>query len=64
MRPSSLYAADDEITERLITDPGYDPVRVGGLDKTRALEDLSWLSVAATKNGSPFFYRFAIPGEL
>jgi len=38
--------------------------RSGRVDKARALEDLSWLSVAAMKNGSPFFYRFAIPGEL
>ena len=64
VRPGSLYAADDEITERLITDPGYDPVRVGGLDKARALEDLSWLSVAAMQNGSPVFYRFAIPATV
>ena len=66
-RPGSLYAADDggaEITERLITDAGYDPVRVGGLDKARALEDLSWLPVAAMKDGSAVFYRFAIPGAL
>ena len=65
VRPSSLYAADDggaEITERLIADAGHDPVRVGGLDKARALENLSWLPVAAMKNGSPVFYRFAIPG--
>jgi hypothetical protein len=49
VRPSSLYAAGAEITERLITDADYDPVRVGGLDKARALEDLSWLPVAAMK---------------
>ena len=53
VRPGSLYAADDEITERLITDPGYDPVRVGGLDKARALEDLSWLSVAVMQTAHP-----------
>jgi 8-hydroxy-5-deazaflavin:NADPH oxidoreductase len=67
MRPSSLYVTDDgarEITAQLITDAGYDPVLVGGLDKARALEDLSWLPVAAMKDGSPVFYRFAGPGEL
>jgi len=44
VRPSSLYADNGaaEITERLITDVGYDPVLVGGLDKARVLEDLSW----------------------
>jgi len=67
VRPSSLYAADDgarAITEQLITDAGYDPVRVGGLDKARALEDLSWLLLAAMQDGAPVFYRFAVPGEL
>ena len=47
-----------------ITDAGYDPVRVGGLDKARALEDLSWLLFAAAQDGAPVFYRFAAPGEL
>ena len=40
---------------------GYDPVRVGGLDKARALEDLSWLLFAAAPEGAPFSYRFAAP---
>jgi len=66
-RPSSLYAADgaaDATARQLITDAGYDPVRVGGLDKARALEDLTWLLFAAAQDGAPFFYRFAAPGEL
>jgi hypothetical protein len=46
------------------TDAGYDPVLVGGLDQARALEDITWLPVAAMKDGSPVFYRFAVPGEL
>jgi predicted dinucleotide-binding enzyme len=65
--PSSFYAADAgarEVTEQLITDAGYDPVPLGGLDKARALEDLSWLLLAAMKGGAPVFYRFATPGEL
>jgi 8-hydroxy-5-deazaflavin:NADPH oxidoreductase len=48
VRPSSFYAGDDgarQITEQLITDAGYDPVPLGGLDKARAVEDLSWLPV-------------------
>jgi predicted dinucleotide-binding enzyme len=52
------------ITEELITDAGYDPVPLGGLDKARAVEDLAWLLVAAMKDGAPVFYRFAVPGEL
>ena len=66
VRPGSLYAADgaaDGIAGQLITDAGYDPVRVGGLDKARALEDLTWLLFAA-QDGAPIFYRFAAPGEL
>ncbi len=66
VRPSSLYVSDDgarEITERLITDAGYDPVLLGGLDQARAVEDLLWLPGAAG-HGSPVFYRFAIPGNL
>ena len=66
VRPSSLYAADDDArvaTEALITDAGYDPVFVGGIDRARALEDLGWLLVAA-KGDAPVFYRFAVPGEL
>jgi 8-hydroxy-5-deazaflavin:NADPH oxidoreductase len=64
---SSFYVAEDgarDITEQLITDAGYDPVPLGGLDKARAVEDLTWLLAAAMKDGMPVFYRFAIPGEL
>jgi predicted dinucleotide-binding enzyme len=66
-RPSNFYAADDgarQVTEQLIIDAGYDPVPLGGLDKARALEDLTWLLLAAGKGGAPVFYRFAVPGEL
>jgi 8-hydroxy-5-deazaflavin:NADPH oxidoreductase len=67
VRPSSFYVAEDgarKVTEKLITDAGYDPVPLGGLDRARALEDLTWLLIAAMTDGSPVFYRFAIPGEL
>ena len=40
VRPSCLYAADDEareVTEQLIRDAGYDPVSLGGLENARAL---------------------------
>jgi hypothetical protein len=42
VRPSCLYAADDdarEITEQLIRDAGYEPVSLGGIESARALED-------------------------
>jgi len=66
-RPGSLYAADRAAAataRQLITDAGYDPVPVGGLDKARALEDLTWLLFATARDGAPIFYRFAPPGEL
>jgi predicted dinucleotide-binding enzyme len=64
VRPSCLYAADDEareVTEQLIRDAGYDPVSVGGLENARALED--FLTGVLGKIGR-VFYRFAPPGEL
>ena len=46
---------------RLIADAGYDRAALGGLDKARAVEDLTWLLFAAMKDGTPVFYRFTIP---
>jgi predicted dinucleotide-binding enzyme len=64
VRPSCLYAADDEareVTERLIRDAGYEPVSVGGLENARALED--FVPGLLGKIGR-VFYRFAPPGDL
>lgn len=64
VRPSCLYAADDEareVTEQLIRDVGYEPVTVGGLESARALED--FVPSVFAKIGQ-VFYRFAPPGEL
>ena len=64
VRPSCLYAADDEareVTEQLIRDAGYDPVSLGGLENARALED--FVPGLLGKIGR-VFYRFAPPGEL
>lgn len=64
VRPSCLYAADDEareVTEQLIRDAGYDPVSLGGLENARALED--FVPGVLGKIGQ-VFYRFAPPGEL
>lgn len=66
VRPSNLYISDEgarEVTEQLIRDAGFDPVRVGDLSRARAFEDAVWLLVAATPPGG-VFYRFAAPGEL
>ena len=67
LRPGSFYVAEDRartVTEEHITDAGYDPVAQGGLDRARALEDLTWPLLAAMSDGAPILYRFAIPGEL
>lgn len=64
VRPSCLYAADDEardLTEQLIRDAGYDPVSMGGIDTARALEDFVPNVFGKV---APVFYRFAPPGEL
>jgi predicted dinucleotide-binding enzyme len=64
VRPSCLYAAEDEVrevTEQLIRDAGYDPVSVGGIEHARALED--FVPGVLAKIGQ-VFYRFAPPGEL
>ena len=64
VRPSCLYAADDEareVTEQLIRDAGYDPVSLGGLENARALED--FVPGLLGKIGR-VFYRFAPPGEV
>jgi predicted dinucleotide-binding enzyme len=64
VRPSCLYAADEEareITEHLIRDAGYDPGGLGGLESARALEDFV---TDVFGKVAPIFYRFAGPGEL
>jgi 8-hydroxy-5-deazaflavin:NADPH oxidoreductase len=64
VRPSCLYAADDEareVTEQLIRDAGYDPVGLGGLENARTLEN--FVPGLLGKLGR-VFYRFAPPGEL
>ena len=66
VRPSNLYVADDdarEVTEQLIRDAGYDPVRVGDLSRARDLEGAAWLLLGVAPVGG-VLYRFAVPGEL
>jgi predicted dinucleotide-binding enzyme len=68
VRPSNLYAGDDEareVAEQLSRDAGYEPVYAGGLDKARMLEEHLALMFAVSQAGlGPHFYRIAPPGEL
>jgi predicted dinucleotide-binding enzyme len=64
LRPSCLYAADDEaraVTEQLIRDAGFEPVSLGGIENARSLED--FVPGVLAKIGR-VFYRFAPPGQL
>ena len=66
VRPSNWYVADQgavEVTEQLITDAGYDPVRVGDLTRARDFENAVWLLMGIHPVGG-LFYRFAMPGQL
>jgi hypothetical protein len=65
--PGRFYVTEDgarDIAGQFMTDAGYDPVPLGGLDKARAVEDLAWVLIAAMKDGVPVFDLFAVPGEL
>ena len=67
VRPSCLYAADDEarsVAEQLIRDAGYEPINVGGLDRARHIEDFTTDVFVHIKVKDGVFYRFALPGEL
>jgi predicted dinucleotide-binding enzyme len=66
-RPSNLWSGDEEArdtVEQLIRDAGYDPVYVGGMDKTATQEQGLGLIVAISQASGPFFYRMAPPDEL
>lgn len=66
VRPSNWYVADEaarEVTEHLIRDAGYDPVRVGDLSRARDFENAVWLLMGIQPVGG-VFYRFAVSGEL
>jgi predicted dinucleotide-binding enzyme len=67
VRPSNVYAADDEareVTERLIRDAGYEPVFAGDLSAARAIEDFLGILFALTGTSGPVFYRFAGPDDF
>ncbi|MEV0848622.1 dinucleotide-binding protein [Streptomyces sp. NPDC049954] len=66
VRPGNWYVADDEaasVTEQLIRDAGFDPVRVGDLTRARDFENAVWLLMSVQPTGG-VVYRFAAPGEL
>jgi 8-hydroxy-5-deazaflavin:NADPH oxidoreductase len=66
-RPSNLWAGDEEarqIVEQLNRDAGYDPVRVGGLDKAAMQEHGIDIIFAISQEMGPCFYRYAPPEQL
>jgi predicted dinucleotide-binding enzyme len=66
-RPGCLYCGDDEareVAERLISDAGYEPLSMGGLEHARALEDFVRVNFALTETVGPTVYRFAAPDQL
>jgi 8-hydroxy-5-deazaflavin:NADPH oxidoreductase len=66
-RPSNFWCGDDgaaEAVERLSSDAGYDPVRIGGIDMASFQEAMiKWLSAVKESIGL-FFYRAARPEQL
>jgi len=66
-RPSNLWSGDDEarpVVEQLNCDAGYEPVRLGGLDKAATQEHGTDIWFAVAQEMGPFFYRFAPPEQL
>jgi 8-hydroxy-5-deazaflavin:NADPH oxidoreductase len=67
-RPSNLWCGDDEareVVERLNRDAGYEPVRVGGLEKAAAQDGMLDLVFAISQAGlGQFVYRMAPVEEL
>ena len=61
--PSNLWCGDDEardVVEQLNRDVGYEPLRVGGLDKAAAQEDMLDIVFAISQAGlGDFVYRMA-----
>lgn len=61
--PSNLWSGDDQardVVEQLSRDAGYDPVRIGGLDKAQQQEGLASLMFAIAQAGlGEFVYRMA-----
>jgi hypothetical protein len=68
VRPGTLFASDADarsVTEQLIRDAGFDPIRLGDLTQAPLLEGLIHLTATLDRGDlGPFFYRFNRPGEL
>jgi predicted dinucleotide-binding enzyme len=62
-RPSNLWSGDDEareVVEQLNRDAGYDPVRIGGLEKAAAQEGLLDVIFSISQAGlGEYVYRMA-----
>jgi predicted dinucleotide-binding enzyme len=52
------------VVEQLNRDAGYEPVRLGGLDKAAIQEHGTDIWFAVAREMGPFFYRFAPPEQL
>jgi 8-hydroxy-5-deazaflavin:NADPH oxidoreductase len=66
-RPCNLWSGDEEarpVVEQLIRDAGYEPVRLGALDKAATQEHGTDILFAVAQEMGPFFYRFAPPEQL
>jgi predicted dinucleotide-binding enzyme len=66
-RPSNLWSGDEEarpFVEQLNRDAGYEPVYMGGMDKTSVQERGIALILAVSQASGPYFYRMAPPDEL
>lgn len=63
-RPSNIWSGDEEareVVEQLNRDAGFDPIYLGGLDKTATQEQGIGLIFALSQANGQFFYRMAPP---
>jgi predicted dinucleotide-binding enzyme len=67
-RPGNLWCGDDAargVVEQLNRDAGYEPVRIGSLDRAALQESAIGLIFAIAEGGlGPFVYRMAPPERL
>jgi predicted dinucleotide-binding enzyme len=66
--PGNLWCGDEEarvVVEQLSRDAGYDPICLGGLEKSAVQESALALVFAISQAGlGPFFYRMAPPDRF
>ena len=67
VHPDSIWCGDDEaadVTEQLVRDAGFDPLRIGELDMAGLQEALMRVMSAVKEERGLFFYRAAPPEQL